>query len=298
MKTDIKSLLSPYLLPYIKVDWQSSPIPSCFIPKFTPGMQANSYFFGHPQWREKYLAKNHRDELFKQRWQAATGSWDHKIVVDIGCGPGNVYACVAGSPKLLIGIDISLGALELAQRVGYVPLLADAHHLPLIDSFADLVVANATLHHCDDMKQVLTEAARLVKLGGLLVTDMDPQASAWQLKGLGRWLRNQKANPLYRCIRGSSYVPADERIARLKTEVHNYQPGDGITLDLYSQVLEPMGFTVQLYPHNHRIGSGVFLGQLGKSPLRIRWVQWLSNINPTTSEAAQSIMCVAKRVFT
>ncbi len=27
--------------------------------------------------------------------------------VDIGCGPGNLYATLGGSPKLLIGVDIS-----------------------------------------------------------------------------------------------------------------------------------------------------------------------------------------------
>jgi SAM-dependent methyltransferase len=60
---------------------------------------------------------------------------------------------------------------------------------PFVDAFADLVVLNATLHHCDDMAKVLAEAARLVRPGGMLVTDNDPQVTAWNWKGLGLLLR-------------------------------------------------------------------------------------------------------------
>ena len=88
------------------------------------------------------------------------------MVVDIGCGPGNVHASLKCSPQLLIGVDVSANALAMAERLGYTPLLADAHALPLVDQFADYVVLNATLHHCDDMTRVLAEAARLVRPGG------------------------------------------------------------------------------------------------------------------------------------
>ena len=62
----------------------------------------------------------------------------------------------------------------MAREVGYTTILADAHHLPFVDGFADIVVANATVHHCDDMSRILTEAARLVRPGGLLFTDHIP----------------------------------------------------------------------------------------------------------------------------
>jgi hypothetical protein len=34
-----------------------------------------------------------------------------------------------GSPKITIGVDISPGALKIAQEVGYTPFLSDAQHL-------------------------------------------------------------------------------------------------------------------------------------------------------------------------
>lgn len=71
---------------------------------------------------------------------------------------------------------------------GYIPLLADAHAIPLRSEIADVVALNATVHHCDDMRAVLAESARLVKPGGVIVIDHDPQQSAWDYRGLGKLL--------------------------------------------------------------------------------------------------------------
>lgn len=294
MVTSLKDILVPYLSSRVEIDWTDN-IPSCKIPVFTPGMVANSYFFGHPQWGKEYFLQSHRSQSFQDRWMMAMGSWDNKIVVDIGCGPGNVYATVGGLPKLLIGVDVSHGALKMAQEVGYVPILADAHNLPFINGFADVVVANATIHHCNDMSKVLAEAARIVRPGGILFTDQDPQVTAWNFKGLGLFLRDIRF-PLYRLMRYKHYIAFDERTARQKTEIHNQRPGDGITPELYYQILKPLGFDVKLYPHNHNLGAEVLLGQLGKSSWRMRLSQQLSGMNPDSTSSAQSIMCIAKRL--
>lgn len=166
MEGSAYSRLKPYLASDKIVNSQSGEIPTCPISVFTKGMHANSYFFGHPEWGKEYFETAHRSKPFKERWNAVMGSWDDKIIVDIGCGPGNVYATVGGSPKLLIGVDISVGALKIAREVGYAPILADAHHLPFVNGFADIVVANATIHHCDDMGRILTfDSLYIVYLG-------------------------------------------------------------------------------------------------------------------------------------
>lgn len=262
--------------------------------EMTLGMKANSDFFGHPVLAPEYFETSHRDEVFRSRWQAATGSWDDKVVVDIGCGPGNIYATLGGNPKKLIGVDISYNGLKLAKQVGYIPIWADAQNLPFIDGFADLVVANATLHHCDDMGRVLHEAARLVRPGGMLVTDLDPQVSAMNIKGLGAFLRKHRFT-IYKLIKSRYYLSDEYRKMRFETEIHNKEPGDGITPDLYRQVLEPLGFDFRLYPHNHDVGAEVLAGNVGKTSPRLRLAQRLSGINPDTPEAAQSIMCIAIR---
>jgi SAM-dependent methyltransferase len=296
MKTSNPSIamLEPFLSPDATVCVNADDLLASDIPRFSSAMAANSYFFGHPVWGKEYFETSHRSDIFRERWQAATGSWDNKVVIDIGCGPGNLYATVGGSPKALIGVDISPGALKMARECGYMPLLADAQNLPLADGCADLVVANATIHHCDDMAKTLAEAARLVKPGGILVTDKDAQSTALSLKGFGLLLREVRFS-FYWIIRSKYYLSPEYRIARQATETHNNKPGDGITPEIYYKTLEPLGFDVDIFPHNHDLGIEVLAGSIGKMPWKRRLAQRLSGIDPDARESAQSIMCIAKK---
>jgi len=293
MLTGSPSILTQYLASDCNLNLSQGSIPTCKIPNHSPAIQANSYYFGHSEWAKNYFEACHRDDKFKARWRSAIGSWDNKVVVDIGCGPGNLYASLGGSPQVLIGVDVSYGALEMAQRIGYTPLLADAHHLPFIAGFADVVALNATLHHCDDMAQVLAQAARLVRPGGILVTDHDPQRSAWDYKGIALFLWQMRL-PWYRLIKRGGHASAEEQKWSLAGEVH-HKPGDGMTPDLYYQTLEPLGFTVKLYPHNHTVGAEVLQGNYGRAAWKYRFEQRLSGIKPDSPEAALSLMCIATR---
>jgi ubiquinone/menaquinone biosynthesis C-methylase UbiE len=283
-----------------EINWDAGGIPSCKILNWTQGMRANADFFGHEPYRDKYLQTENCSPAFGERWQAAIGSWDNKIAIDIGCGPGNLYATIGGTPQILIGVDISRGALEQAMKIGYIPLVADAHAVPLVDNCADIVALNAVLHHCDDMAKVLTEAARLVRPGGMLITDEDPQQTAWHHQGLG-WLVNEarKQFPMYWLPgRASLYRSKQARALRLATEIHNHKSGDGVTLELYRDTLVPLGFEIELYPHNHGVGAELFAGNYGRSPLKYTLAQRLSGMNPHSLEAAQSVMCIARKLPT
>ncbi|MEH2060475.1 MAG: class I SAM-dependent methyltransferase [Nostoc sp.] len=293
MPSSSYSVLRPYIAADFKVDLDKQDILNFPVSTSSPAIEANSYYFGHPEWAKNYFESCHRDEVFKSSWEAATGSWDDKIVVDIGCGPGNLYATLGGKPQLLIGVDISYGALSMAQRLGYTAVKADAHQLPFISNFADIVVLNATLHHCDYMDIVLQEAARLVRPGGILITDHDPQLTAWNFQGLGLWLWNLRLG-LYRLIKRGGHASAAEQTWGLATEVH-HRPGDGVTPELYYKVLEPLGFSVKVYPHNHTVGAEVLQGNYGESDKKYRLAQLWSGINPNSPQAALSLMCVATR---
>lgn len=286
-------LLRPYLQPRAEVQSDDG-MPKAAIRSRTPGMEANAHYFNHPLWSIQWLERVHRYPELRERWQAVAGKWDAKVVVDIGCGPGNLFATLGGSPAMLIGVDLARGSLELAARLGYTPLLADAQELPLRSSIADIVALNATLHHCDNMRRVLLEAGRLVRPGGVLVVDHDPNRSAWAFRGLGRLLWNAHA-PIPRSKRRNSRsAEEEERQAALAAQVH-HQPGEGLTEAVFCSTLEPLGFDVQIFPHNHYVGRGVLDGHMGRGPLRIRVRQRLSGIRPESSEGALSLMCVAKR---
>lgn len=262
----------------------------------SPSLLANSLYFGHPEWARSYLAAVHRDREFQDRWFAVTGSWENKIVVDIGCAPGNVYAALGdrvGQPRVLLGVDVSQGGLKIAQKLGYVPILADAQNLPLKSGFADLVVLNAALHHCDDMAKMLAEAARLVRPGGLLVTDQDLQQTMWK----NPWIASaiwQLRLPVYRLLRRGGHATAEEQYWSQATEAHHL-PGHGVSEAFFREILEPMGFTVQVYPHNVTVGATVLQGDRGRKARHLRLAQWLSGRNPNSVAGALVMMCVARR---
>jgi SAM-dependent methyltransferase len=294
MAISVKQRLTPFLREGARVDWSNEGLPVCPIRQKTTGLDANRRYFNHPEWAENYLQYCHRSDRFRSRWQAASGSWDNKIVVDVGCGPGNIFAKVGGHPELLIGVDVSPGALEIARTLGYMPLVADAHDLPFISGFADIVALNAALHHCDHMDQVLAEAARLVAPGGILVTDHDPQLSAWNFRGLAKLAWNFRL-PLYLLLNKGFHRSREEQSIVLTSEIH-HEPGQGVTPELFRNVLGPMKFQVELYPHNHDIGAEVLQGQMGRSDRKFRIAQRLSGLNPDSAEAGLSILSRATRL--
>lgn len=257
---------------------------------------ANSYYFGHPEWARNYLAVVHRDRNFQDRWFAVTGSWQDKIVVDIGCAPGNVYASLrdrVGVPKLLLGVDVSRGGLAIAQELGYTPILADAQALPLQSGFADLVILNAALHHCDDMAKMLAEAARLVRPGGMLVTDQDLQQTMWRNNWIAHAIWNLRL-PIYRLMRRGGHATAEEQYWCQATEAHHI-PGDGVTAAFFRNILEPLEFTIDLYPHNMSVGAEILQHERGQQAWNIRLAQRLTGRDPRSIEGALVMMCVARR---
>ena len=259
----------------------------------TPGLQANMYYFDHPEWAEEYLTYCHRSESFRSRWEAAMGDVAGKVVVDIGCGPGNIFATLPARPKLLIGIDVAPKSLEFAKQQGYLPVLADATSLPFVSGFADIVTLNAALHHCEDMEAILAEAARLVKPGGLLITDHDPQRSAWDYKGIAKLLWNGRLI-LYKIIGHGFHKTNSQQQWGLACEIH-HKPGHGVTKQMFQRTLQPLGFEVAVYPHNHELGAEVLQGQKGKAEFKYRMGNLLSGRNSDSDASALTLMCVAKR---
>jgi SAM-dependent methyltransferase len=256
-------------------------------------LKANAYYFGNEKWAEEYLTYCHRSDTFKSRWEAAGGDWTGKTVIDIGCGPGNIYATLQGKPKHLIGVDVAPKSLEIASKLGYTAVLADANNLPFKSGIADIVTLNATLHHTENMDSVLKEAGRLVKPGGVLITDHDPQRSAWNYKGPAMLLWNARLL-YYRLIGYSFHKSPEQQKWALACETH-HKPGHGVTRELFESVLEPLGFEVKVYPHNHELGKEVLQGQTGPAEFKYKIGNILSGRNPAANSSALTLMCVARK---
>jgi len=165
--------------------------------------------------------------------------------------------------------------------------------MPFRSAVADLVVINASIHHCEDMTAVLSEAARLVKPGGMLVTDHDPQLSAWDYKGVAKLLWDARLL-VYRAIGHGFHKSGVQQASGLKTEIH-HRPGHGVSEHFFRNTLEPMGFQVDVHRHNHEIGAEVLKGEHGTAELKYRLGNLLSGRNPADPGSALSMMCIARR---
>jgi 2-polyprenyl-6-hydroxyphenyl methylase / 3-demethylubiquinone-9 3-methyltransferase len=90
-------------------------------------------------------------------------------LLDLGCGGGLLATHVDGYRH--VGIDLSARSLRHAARHGVVTIRADAAAIPLRDGAADVVVAGEVFEHVVDLPAVISEIARVLRPGGVLVFD-------------------------------------------------------------------------------------------------------------------------------
>lgn len=104
-------------------------------------------------------------------------------VLDIGCGPGFLCESIAaavGGDGAVAGIDISSDLIELCKRRNLPQWLSfkvgDATKLAQSDASFDVVVCAQVAEYVSDVSRVLSEAFRVLRLGGRAVfvaTDWD-----------------------------------------------------------------------------------------------------------------------------
>jgi ubiquinone/menaquinone biosynthesis C-methylase UbiE/uncharacterized protein YbaR (Trm112 family) len=96
-----------------------------------------------------------------------------QIWVDAGCGTGQLMS-IGDKFPLTVGFDLSESMAVLANSKGHFVFLGDAYSSPFDDNTADMVTACAVLHHLPKPEEFLKEAYRILKPGGMLFTDFDP----------------------------------------------------------------------------------------------------------------------------
>lgn len=101
----------------------------------------------------------------------ALGPDSRKLVLEVGCGSGEITPHLAGQFRLIVGIDVSLGLLKRyrarLQGRRVVSVLADCERLPFRDGTFDAVCGNNILHHLE-LDTILPVCARQLKPGGVL----------------------------------------------------------------------------------------------------------------------------------
>jgi SAM-dependent methyltransferase len=106
-------------------------------------------------------------------------------VVEIGCGPGVLLPRLRVRTGWAVGLDLSSDMLRAARDKGeHVLVQADAAALPLVAGCAAAVVAVHVLYLVPDPRCALTEMARVVRPGGVMVvttTGTDDKPLVWEV---------------------------------------------------------------------------------------------------------------------
>jgi ubiquinone/menaquinone biosynthesis C-methylase UbiE len=137
---------------------------------------AESYDRDEPHFRPENRAKV-RSNLLRVAERTGTGR-----LLDIGCGTGFVISLLADTFADIHGIDPTRAMLDKVDTSrGNITLHEGvAEALPFPEATFDLVTAYSVFHHLADHRPALTEAARVLRPGGVLYVDLEPNRAFWR----------------------------------------------------------------------------------------------------------------------
>lgn len=98
--------------------------------------------------------------------------------MDFGTGTGHMVGLAKDLFEPRLGLDISGGMLALAMGKNLPVLLADCCNPPVADGSVGVVVAYSFLHHFKEPQEVLDQMLRVLRPGGWLMVDWEPNGHA------------------------------------------------------------------------------------------------------------------------
>lgn len=101
------------------------------------------------------------------------------VVVDLGCGKGNLTEILFEQTKLTIGLDADknylLVAKKRAKKADFV--CADIAHLPLRKNLVDVAVAASVFEFIENLEGAIKETKDMLKKGGILIVGFPIQTT-------------------------------------------------------------------------------------------------------------------------
>jgi SAM-dependent methyltransferase len=120
-----------------------------------------------------------------------------KVVLEIGCGRGQLTRYLAAKGAKVVGADFSQEALTIARKrtrnnKDRLTLInADAGFIPLKDKSVDLVISCETIEHTSDPTKVLAEFHRVLKPNGRLMLTFPNCLNMSGLYRIYLWIRGR-----------------------------------------------------------------------------------------------------------
>jgi ubiquinone/menaquinone biosynthesis C-methylase UbiE len=133
------------------------------------------YFADKYESLERSVFHPKRQEQLERRVRNLCEMTGGRRALDIGCGTGNVSKFARKYFEVVVGVDISLEALKINKaNTGIHAIQGDGLSLPFADNTFDAITCFSVLHHFFDDVSLLIELNRVLKPGGILFTDNDP----------------------------------------------------------------------------------------------------------------------------
>jgi SAM-dependent methyltransferase len=140
-------------------------------------------------------------------------------VLDVGCGPGRHVGALAERGMVVLGIDITPAALDLARRRG-APVLARSvfERIPGAGRWASALLLDGNVGIGGDPATLIARVASLLRPGGTLLVELGPPGNAahtevvrFEIDGVeGPWFAWTAVGP--------DDLPAHARAAGLRIE--------------------------------------------------------------------------------
>jgi ubiquinone/menaquinone biosynthesis C-methylase UbiE len=163
-------------------------------------------------------------------------------LLDIGTGSGLVTRCAEGLFEARVGIDLSSRILAANRKAFDLGVTADVDGLPFADNSFDAITCFAVLHHLYTFEGLVSEAARVLRPGGIFYCDHDMDATFSK--------RFRLLLLFYRKFHNSrsKYRRASEEITQELYDMTEWQE-NGVDSLGFIRLLERAGFSVETKFH-------------------------------------------------
>jgi 2-polyprenyl-3-methyl-5-hydroxy-6-metoxy-1,4-benzoquinol methylase len=118
--------------------------------------------------------------IYQMVAEALQENQDGRVLVDVGCGTGQLWSYVGAQFSRYIGID-AVRYDEFAENAEFYLVDLDTGRAALPDECADVTVAVETIEHLENPRGFMRELVRLVKPGGLVIVTTPNQLSLLSL---------------------------------------------------------------------------------------------------------------------
>lgn len=175
------------------------------------------------------------------------------IVLDVGCGDGQIARALAEQGSSVLGIDPTQMHIDIAIQRGGGPryVLGSATRLPVEDNSQDAVVACLVFEHIDEVDAAIAEVSRVLKPGGQFSFFLNHPLL--QTPGSG-WIDDHILEPPEQYWRIGPYLVEAESIEEVEKDVFirfihrplsryvNALLANGLTLERMLEPSPPQGF--------------------------------------------------------